>query len=122
MTVISRLASALIGVLHLGFLYLEMVLWTDPIGREIFGTTESFAQESAALALNQGLYNGFLAAGLFWAAFSRKRDVAIFFLLCVIVAGAVGALSVSPRILMVQTLPGAIALALALVSPRWRQD
>ncbi|RFB05882.1 DUF1304 domain-containing protein [Parvularcula marina] len=119
MTLLARIAATLIGLLHLGFLYLEMVLWTTPTGQEIFGTTADFAEESAALALNQGLYNGFLAAGLLWAAVTSRRDVAIFFLLCVIVAGAVGAWSVSLSILWIQAVPGAAALLLALLSGRW---
>ena len=121
MTALARIATILVGLLHLGFFYLEAVLWTTPRGREIFGTTMSFAEESAALALNQGLYNGFIAAGLLWAALAGKRDLAFFFLVCVIIAGAVGAGSVSLTILFVQALPGIVAMILATLSGPWRR-
>lgn len=120
MTIMARIASFLVGLIHLGFLYLEMVLWTTPTGHKIFGITPEFAEESAALALNQGLYNGFLAVGLFWATLTNRRDVAIFFLVCVITAGVTGALTASERILFIQAAPGVIALGLTFLSGRWR--
>jgi len=102
------------AILHLGFLVLEMFLWTKPIGRKIFRTTPEFAEASKALAMNQGLYNGFLAAGLTWGLLLRSYgdNVKIFFLSCVVIAGFFGAATVSRRILFIQALPAAIALVL----------
>jgi putative membrane protein len=107
---------ALVAALHAGFLVLEMFLWTRPLGLKIFRNTPEKAQDSAVLAANQGLYNGFLAAGLVWgllhAAPAFAWQIKVFFLLCVIVAGAFGAATVSPRILLVQAAPAAAALIL----------
>jgi putative membrane protein len=114
----ARLLVAFVALQHLAFLVLEMFLWTEPVGMRVFGTTESFARESAALAANQGLYNGFLVAGLIWGL-SRGDDgrhLLIFFLLCVIVAGAFGAWTVKPTIFLVQGVPGFVALILVLLS------
>ena len=109
------LASVLIGVvaaLHLYFMYLEMVAWDQPLGRKTFGTTAEFAAASKTLAANQGLYNGFLVAGLAWGLYLGDGGYAVkvFFLACVIVAGVFGAATVSKRILFVQALPAALAL------------
>jgi putative membrane protein len=109
------LASVLIGVvaaLHLYFMYLEMVAWDQPLGRKTFGTSAEFASASKALAANQGLYNGFLVAGLAWGLYLGDGGYAVkvFFLACVIVAGVFGAATVSRRILYVQALPAALAL------------
>lgn len=115
----STLALGLVGLvaaLHLGFLVLEMFLWTSSTGRGIFGTDREFAARSRSLAANQGLYNGFLVAGLVWAMVADDRDVAVFFLACVVVAGVFGAATVSSRILLVQAVPGAVALAAVLAS------
>jgi len=115
---VSTAANILVGLvalLHLYFLVLEMFLWTKPRGMRVFGTTPEFAAASKSLAANQGLYNGFLAAGLIWGFFAGD-PVKIFFLACVIVAGAFGAATVNLRILWVQALPAAIALALVLMS------
>jgi putative membrane protein len=114
---VSTLAQVLVGLvaaLHLGFLVLEMFLWTSPTGRGVFGTDREFAARSRSLAANQGLYNGFLVAGLVWALVADDGDVAVFFLACVVVAGLFGAATVSSRILLVQALPGAAALAAVL--------
>ncbi len=113
------LANILIGVvaaLHVYFMYLEIVAWDQPLGRKTFGTTAEFAAASKALAANQGLYNGFLVAGLIWGLWLGDAGfgVKVFFLLCVIVAGAFGAMTVSRRILLVQALPAALALAALL--------
>jgi putative membrane protein len=111
------LASLLIGVvaaIHVYIVVLEMLLWQKPLGRRVFGTTPEQAAQTATLAANQGLYNGFLAAGLAWALLASdelRRPVATFFLLCVAVAGVFGAATVSRRILFVQTAPAALALA-----------
>lgn len=109
------LANVLIGVvavLHLYFMYLEMIAWDRPLGRKTFGTTAEFAAASKALAANQGLYNGFLVAGLAWGLYlgDGGYGVKVFFLACVIVAGVFGAATVSGRILFVQALPAALAL------------
>lgn len=93
-----------------------MFLWTKPRGMKTFALTPEFAQASRRLAANQGLYNGFLAAGLVWGLISGAKGIEIFFLACVIVAGVFGALTSSKKILWVQALPGAIALALVLAS------
>jgi putative membrane protein len=111
---IADIAVALVALLHLYFLVLEMFLWTKPFGMRTFGLTPEFAVASRSLAANQGLYNGFLAAGLLWGLVlgDAGSPVKIFFLGCVIVAGVFGALTASRRILWVQALPGAVALAL----------
>jgi putative membrane protein len=109
----------LVAVLHGYILVLEMFLWRTERGRRAFGTDQAFADQSATLAANQGLYNGFLAAGLAWGALAADPvgfQVRIFFLGCVIVAGVYGALTVNRRILVVQALPAAVALAVALVA------
>ncbi|OJU19412.1 MAG: hypothetical protein BGN84_01295, partial [Afipia sp. 62-7] len=114
MTYIANGLVALVAALHAYFLVLEMFLWTKPKGLKIFGNTLEKAQASAVLAANQGLYNGFLAAGLVWGLVHPNPtfgfQIKVFFLLCVIVAGLYGGYSVSKRIIMVQALPAAIAL------------
>lgn len=109
---IASAAVALVGVLHVCFLLLEMFLWTKPSGRRIFGLSSELANATASLAANQGLYNGFLAAGLFWGAFGRGDlfAVRLFFLGCVIVAGIFGAVTAKRSILWIQALPGVLAL------------
>ncbi|MBA8888531.1 putative membrane protein [Dokdonella fugitiva] len=114
MTTIANVLVGLVAVLHLYFLVLEMFLWTTPTGRRVFATTAEFAQASKTLAANQGLYNGFLAAGLVWglAEGAEGFHVKQFFLSCVIVAGLYGAWTVSRKILYVQALPAIAALVL----------
>ena len=116
MTVIANALVALVAVLHLLFLVLEMFLWTKPVGLKTFRMTAQKAADSAVLAANQGLYNGFLAAGLAWGLFAGRAEFALqiktFFLVCVIVAGVFGAVTVSWRILLVQAAPAVLALAL----------
>jgi putative membrane protein len=113
---IANLVVALVAALHIYFLVLEMFLWTKPLGLKTFHNSLEKAQESAVLAANQGLYNGFLAAGLIWglvqAVPSFAFQIKVFFLLCVIVAGVYGAVTVSRRILYVQAAPAALALIL----------
>lgn len=119
MDVVAGVLVALVAALHAYFLVLEMFLWTTPRGRAVFGTDREFAERSAALAANQGLYNGFLAAGLVWglvAGGSVGFQAKVFFLACVIVAGCYGALTVNRRILLVQALPGAVALVAVLLT------
>ena len=115
----SRLANALVALVaveHLGFLVLEMFLWTTPFGMRTFALTPEFAEASAVLAANQGLYNGFLAAGLVFGLVRRRdgRATQAFFLACVVVAGVFGALTAKPSILFAQAVPAAVALALVL--------
>lgn len=114
---VANVAVALVAVLHLYFLVLEMFFWNKPLGRRVFGLSPEFAQSSAALAANQGLYNGFLAAGLLWGLVLGAEGFAIkvFFLGCVIVAGVFGALTASRKILWVQAVPGIAALTLVLL-------
>jgi len=114
MNTAAALATGLVALLHLYFLVLEMFLWTKPYGRRVFGLTPEFAQASRSLAANQGLYNGFLAAGLVWglALDDDGFGVTVFFLGCVVVAGIFGAITANRKILFVQALPGAVALVL----------
>ena len=110
----------LVAIEHLWFLVLEMFLWTKPAGLRTFRQSLEQARASAALAANQGLYNGFLSAGLLWGLVAPGElgfPVKIFFLTCVVVAGVFGAATVSRRILVVQALPAAVALA-GLLAPR----
>lgn len=109
---IANILTGLVALIHAYILVLEMFLWDTPRGRKAFGTTEAFARESKVLAANQGLYNGFLAAGLIWGIWLGEAGdpVKIFFLLCVAVAGIYGAMTVGIRILLIQTIPAAIAL------------
>ena len=118
MTIAANIAVAVVALLHLCFLVLEMRFWDQPLGLRTFGLTPDFAKASKALAANQGLYNGFLAAGLIWGLSldGIGYSIKVFFLGCVIVAGVFGALTVNRRILWVQALPGAAALALVLAS------
>ena len=110
--------TLLVAALHIGFLILEMFLWNKPIGRRVFGLPPEIMAGAAPLAANQGLYNGFLAAGLFWGAWLGPEGTAIrlFFLGCVIVAGVYGAATAKRSILFVQALPGAVALVLTLAA------
>jgi putative membrane protein len=113
---IAKALFALVALLHLYFLVLEMFLWTTPTGRRVFGLEAAFAEESKSLAANQGLYNGFLVAGLVWGLVGDRTDVKVFFLVCVVVAGLYGTFTVSRKILYVQTVPAAIALALVVAA------
>ena len=111
---IANALVLLVALLHVYFLILEMFLWEKPLGLKTFRNTPEQAREMAVLAANQGLYNGFLAAGLVWGLFHPTPafafQIKVFFLLCVIVAGAYGAYTVSQRILFVQAAPAALAL------------
>lgn len=118
MSILATLGVLLIAALHLYFLVLEMVYWTKPLGRRAFGLTPEFAEASKGLAANQGLYNGFLAAGLVWGVIAGSTatpfGVAIetFFLGCVIVAGVFGAVTASRKILWIQAAPAVVVLIL----------
>jgi putative membrane protein len=115
MPLAAALATAFVALLHVYFLVLEMFLWTKPYGRRVFGLTEERAQATKSLAANQGLYNGFLAAGLVWALAlgAAGHAIRLFFLGCVVIAGVFGAATASRKILYVQALPAAIARALS---------
>ena len=115
MNLITNVIIGLVALLHVGFLILEMFLWEKPAGRKSFRTTAEFAAQSRTLAANQGLYNGFLAAGLIWGIFAGDA-VKIFFLSCVIIAGIFGAFTVSKRIFYIQALPALIGLVILLVA------
>jgi putative membrane protein len=115
MSVLANVLVGLVAALHAYFLVLEMFLWDTPYGRKTFGLSPEFAAASKALAANQGLYNGFLAAGLVWGlTLGGGGAVKTFFLACVIIAGVVGALTVGRKVLFVQALPAAAALLLLL--------
>ena len=108
----------LVAALHVGFLVLEMFLWRHRVGRRVFGLTRELADQTWTLAANQGLYNGFLAAGLGWGLWlgDSGRSIQLFFTACVVIAGLFGAATVSRRILLVQALPGLLAFAAAAAS------
>ena len=116
MKIIAAILVAFVAIEHLGFLALEMFFWDHEIGREVFSMTEEESALTKTLAANQGLYNGFLAAGLLWGLFANKRDVITFFLLCVIVAGVFGAATAKPTILFTQGAPALLALVLTLLA------
>ena len=102
--------SAFVALEHIGFMVLEMFLWTKPFGLKTFNQTPESAAASATLAANQGLYNGFLAVGLIWGVATGRVDVLVFFLACVVVAGVFGAATVKPRLFVVQAVPALLAL------------
>jgi len=116
MTMLANVLVGLVAALHLYFLVLEMFFWSKPLGRKVFRLEPEFAEASKTLAANQGLYNGFLAAGLAWGLVAGKVDVQLFFLGCVVVAGVYGAATVGKKILYVQALPAALAMAAVLAS------
>jgi putative membrane protein len=116
MPLLAKIAVALIALLHVYIMVLEMFLWTTPRGRRVFGNSVEKAETTKVLAANQGLYNGFLAAGLLWGLSlgASGNPIKIFFLLCVLIAGIYGGVTASRRIIFVQAVPAAIALALVL--------
>lgn len=119
----KKVATALVAFValeHLYILVLEMFLWTKPAGLKAFGLTPEFAEQTAVLAANQGLYNGFLAAGLIWSLIRKEEGIPIriFFLCCVIVAGVFGAVTAKPSILYVQAAPALIALVVTLLASK----
>ena len=114
MSVVAKVLVALVALEHIYFLVLEMFLWTAPRTRKAFGMTEVQAEQSKVLAANQGLYNGFLAAGLIWSLLAPvlyAKPLALFFLACVLLAGIYGGFTANRRIWLVQALPAAVALA-----------
>lgn len=112
----ANIMVGLVALLHLGFMTLEMLFWDHPVGEKVFELPREVLHSSAALAANQGLYNGFLAAGLIWGLVAARRDIKMFFLGCIIVAGIFGACTAKFSILFTQALPAAVALALVLAS------
>ena len=118
MTILADMALVLVALLHVAFLVLEMFLWSKPIGRRIFRLPPDVMAASAPLAANQGLYNGFLAAGVLWGLIlgTTGFDIKVFFLACVIVAGLLGGATTKRSILWLQAMPGAIALVLVLLT------
>ena len=109
MSLIAIVLTAFVALLHVGFMVLEMIFWTRPLGRRVFALTEQRARDSAQLAANQGLYNGFLAAGLVWGLLIGDRGICLFFLGCVVIAGLFGAATVKRSILYVQAMPAILA-------------
>lgn len=116
MDVVAGVVVAVVAALHLFFLVLEMFLWDTPRGHAAFGLEPEFAAQTTTLAANQGLYNGFLAAGLVWGLVSWREDVMLFFLGCVLLAGVYGAATVGRKILFVQALPALVGFLLVLVA------
>ncbi|AGP44883.1 hypothetical protein SOD10_48320 [Serratia plymuthica] len=114
MVILSNVIVILIAAIHLYILILEMFLWQTPTGRRVFATTVEFAAATRVLAANQGLYNGFLAAGLAWGVWRADPTVQLFFLGCVLVAGIFGGLTASRKILKVQALPALIAILVVI--------
>lgn len=114
MGIVAFVVVALVALLHVYIMLLEMVWWDSPRGQKAFGLSAEFARSTKVLAINQGLYNGFLAAGLFWGLFHPDRQVSwqiqLFFLACIAVAGIVGAVTSSKKILFIQTVPAVIAI------------
>jgi putative membrane protein len=118
MKLIANVLIGMVALSHVGFLILEMFFWDHPVGRKIFGMTPEVSAGSARLAANQGLYNGFLAAGLIWALWTDRRELQFFFLGCVILAGVFGGLTAKTSILFTQALPATLALVAIVASSR----
>jgi len=116
MRIAAALLTAFVAIEHFGILVLEMFFWDHPIGQRIFGMTPEVSAASATLAANQGLYNGFLAAGLVWGLVSGRREIKLFFLACVVVAGLYGGLTAKTSIMLTQGLPALLALILVYIS------
>ncbi|HET7736032.1 MAG TPA: DUF1304 domain-containing protein [Nocardioidaceae bacterium] len=119
MDVVAVILVALVALLHTWFLVLEMFLWNTPVGHATFGLEPSFAEQSKAMAANQGLYNGFLVAGLVYGLAGpdeHRFSFQVFFLLCVVVAGGYGAATVNKRVLVVQAVPAVLALVAVLAA------
>ncbi|GAA5500882.1 hypothetical protein Dxin01_00610 [Deinococcus xinjiangensis] len=116
MSAVAGILVAAIALLHVYILVLEMFLWTTPRAMKAFGTTPQLAEQTKVMAGNQGLYNGFLAAGLFWGLLIHSPSVQLFFLACVAVAGLYGAATANRRILFVQTVPAVLAMVAVLLA------
>ncbi|MCF8533773.1 MAG: DUF1304 domain-containing protein [Reyranella sp.] len=116
MRMIALLLTAFVALSHIGIMILEMFYWNHPVGRQVFNMTPELSASSAVLAANQGLYNGFLAAGLVWGLVTGRRDLKVFFLICVVAAGAYGGLTAKMSILYIQGLPALLALLAVLAA------
>ena len=114
MKILATILTTFVAIEHVGILILEMFFWNHPVGQKIFNMTPEVSASSATLAMNQGLYNGFLAAGLFWGLFSGRNEIKIFFLACIVLAGIFGGLTAKTSILFSQALPAFVALILTL--------
>jgi putative membrane protein len=112
----ARILAFLVALEHVGILILEMFFWDHPVGRRVFGMTPEVSAASSVLAANQGLYNGFLAAGIFWGLISKNRSVLIFFLSCIVIAGVFGGLTAKTSIFFTQAMPAVIALVLTMLT------
>lgn len=110
MNLVANVLIVVVAILHIGFLVLEMFYWDHPVGRKRFGMTPEYSKASATLAANQGLYNGFLAAGLIWGLVTGETSIKIFFLVCVLIAGIYGGFTARRTILYIQALPALLAL------------
>jgi putative membrane protein len=120
MRTLGNVLTGIVALSHVGILVLEMFFWDHPVGRRIFEMSPELSASTAVLAANQGLYNGFLAAGLLWALWSDRRDLKLFFLGCVVVAGVFGGMTAKTSILLTQALPAALALVVVAMAPRRR--
>ncbi len=118
MKIVALFLTALVAIEHIGILVLEMFFWDHPFGRKVFGMTPEVSSASAVLAMNQGLYNGFLAVGLIWGLISDRLEIKVFFLSCVAIAGLFGGMTAKTSILYTQALPAIIALVFVLLSDR----
>ena len=118
MQLLANFFTFLVALMHVGILVLEMFFWNHPIAQKIFLMTPEFAQSTWMMAINQGVYNGFLAAGLFWGLFSKRSDLKKFFLGCIIIAGIVGAMTIKGSIILTQGLPALIAYILVAKSSK----
>lgn len=116
MKLVANLLTIFVAVEHIAIMVLEMFFWDHPIGRRVFGMTPEVSSASAVLAMNQGLYNGFLAAGLIWGLVAGHRNVKIFFLVCIVIAGIFGGLTAKTSIIFTQALPALIALGTVILS------
>jgi len=116
MSLVANILIGIVALLHIGFLTLEMFFWDHPIGRKTFKMTPEYSKASASLAANQGLYNGFLAAGLVWGLAINDFAVKAFFLICVLIAGIYGGITAKRSILYMQALPGLVGLAFLFLS------
>jgi putative membrane protein len=114
--VLANILIVLVALLHFGFLVLEMFFWDHPLGQKTFRMTPEYSKASATLAANQGLYNGFLAAGLVWGLISGEVPIKIFFLVCVLIAGLFGGFTAARRILYIQALPALVALVAVILA------
>ena len=118
MKLLSTIFILFVALSHIGILVLEMFFWNHPVGHKIFSMTPEHAELSATLAMNQGLYNGFLAAGLFWGLLKDRFDIKVFFLSCVLVAGVFGGITAKTSIMFTQGMPALIALIFLLINSR----